>query len=357
MDASSNSNPSSGGDGGGEGSASSGESIGGQLLNAGDPPPRPADPIPRGQGRYEFSFHVPLNPAGLGAGGGGPAGQEQHPSLTIQFEFGFGPGARPPGFGPMPPEQWRAQRQQQGEALGAAGQAGPRVAQGAPGFERVSQGRSLGPHSQYPPGMNAEPAQPPLSEAARDSANPPPLDAPAPAPAPGNPPVLPSERFHLPLPFPTMQAGRPQLPTTDFPFPFFLDALLPSAPVADPARAVELLRGLKDPGADMMRRIDRVTRAESGEEFKCAVCMEAWEDEVVAMEGGGGDADMGAGAVGTQADEGEVEKLLNPSAETSVEPDEENMPEGGQTSMRAFPCCHIFHEGCLEPWLQSKTTW
>ncbi len=325
------------------------------------PIPAPANPLSGNSGRFAFSFHFPGLPATVpGVVGTGnttsgiaeaPNGGDQPPPLTITMEFGFGP--------PQPSGMDDVIARGGGEGIGA------RVQEGAPGFRM--EGREGGNSGQSPFGN--QPSQIPTADQAHLAT--PPDPAPSPFSLPfGPPPTLPGagpqagiNPFAF-LPFTPNADGNPQT-QFNLPWLFFQQAAglrRPAPP--DPARAQELLKGLKDPGADMMRRIDRVVKAETdGEDFKCAVCMEGWEEDAVDTQSevnGSGDVIMerqpSLASEGSMESEREVEKVVFPSVTKDSE-EEEMDPEGGRTGMKVLPCCHLFHTDCLEPWLRSKTTW
>lgn len=84
----------------------------------------------------------------------------------------------------------------------------------------------------------------------------------------------------------------------------------------DPAKAAELIRALPTVDKAMMDRVDRVVIAADNDDdgetgWKCSICLE--------------------GAEVTPAD--------------------------GSAAIKATPCHHLFHSGCLEPWFQTKTSW
>jgi hypothetical protein len=84
----------------------------------------------------------------------------------------------------------------------------------------------------------------------------------------------------------------------------------------DPAKAAELIRALPTVDKAMMDRIDRVVIAADNDDddetgWKCSICLEG--------------------------------------AEVT--------PAEGSAAIKATPCHHLFHSGCLEPWFQTKTSW
>lgn len=129
----------------------------------------------------------------------------------------------------------------------------------------------------------------------------------------------------------------------------------------DPERAQELLRGLKDPGLDLLMRLDRVLCAENGgspnglegEGWKCAICMEGHED---GNSEATGKASSSSTPMERQSTAGTVEDIEMSDVERMLSGEPSKAKSFKGTGLKAFPCHHIFHETCIEPWLQSKTT-
>lgn len=278
------------------------------------------------------------------------------------MEFGFGP-----------PQLVLPEVSQEGGGGGSGGGiAGARVQEGAPGFRMEAM--EGGNANQPPPPSTQQPDQTLPADQAQPPPPAPPL-VPGPPPEPfimlfGSPPSAPGtepQQGFNPAAFAfTPNADGNQQAQFNLPWFLFQEAAgLRRPPPPDPARAQELLKGLQDPGADLMRRIDRVVKAENeGEGFKCAVCMEGWEDNAVelkAVADGMGDVVMerqpSIVSDGSMRSEQEVEKVVLPKTTKDTEDAAAMESEIDKTGMKVFPCCHVFHEDCLEPWLRSKTTW
>lgn len=95
--------------------------------------------------------------------------------------------------------------------------------------------------------------------------------------------------------------------------PIFASGLADRRP--DPAKAAELIRALPTVDKALMDRVDRVVSAADEDEdesgWKCSICLEG--------------------------------------AEVA--------PAEGSTAIKATPCHHLFHSGCLEPWFRTRTSW
>jgi hypothetical protein len=101
-------------------------------------------------------------------------------------------------------------------------------------------------------------------------------------------------------------------------WPYILNHLMPifASPFdrrSDPVKAAELIRALPTVGKDLMDRVDRLASVdeEDDEGWRCSVCFEGPNDA----------------------------------------------PTEGDGAVKATPCHHLFHAGCLEPWFRTHTSW
>lgn len=105
-------------------------------------------------------------------------------------------------------------------------------------------------------------------------------------------------------------------------WPFFPFGFSNAPPPPDPAKAAELIASLPTVGRALLRRVDKVVAAEDASEgkeqdergWRCGICLEgmAGPEEIVA---------------------------------------------DPQLVVKALPCNHLFHEGCVQPWFTSHHTW
>jgi hypothetical protein len=124
----------------------------------------------------------------------------------------------------------------------------------------------------------------------------------------------------------------------------------------DPARAAELIASLDQPERGLVERLDRGLRLEEetrtngetdgGEEggARCGVCFEGLLDYVR-------EAEESEEAKGKDGEDGKAERGGEESGDRM---EEDNDGEGEK--IRALPCSHAFHQGCLRPWLASHTS-
>ena len=267
-------------------------------VSSGSTPTDPTVPGPTGQRPNTFTYSLPIR---LNSGLNGPDGQaigiDDH--ITWTFEL-----IHPPNQPGSPPH-----------------------------------GQAQSPTHQPTNTANEAPRQPDVGM----NHDPLPTNAPVP-PAPPRPSIGPfgvagarpgphdaTHRLAIPAAGPAFSmffgagdAGTPGMdPTT---WPHILNSLMPifasglADRRADPVKAAELIRALQTVDKNMMARIDKVlsadwSSADADEEdeggWKCSVCFE-----------GAGDA-----------------------------------PTEGDRAVKATPCHHLFHAGCLEPWFKTHTSW
>jgi hypothetical protein len=112
-----------------------------------------------------------------------------------------------------------------------------------------------------------------------------------------------------------------------------------SRPRADPSRAKELLRGLADPGTTALGRLIRLCTIEdmqpdaTGQGPKCGICLETITDILTAREEEKAQLEQEGGL-----DTEDVQMTLVEAALDGKKPDLEQC----DTSLRVFPCNHIF---------------
>ena len=95
-----------------------------------------------------------------------------------------------------------------------------------------------------------------------------------------------------------------QPPGPGGPHPTF-SIFMPMSAQPDPEKAAELLRSLPTVCEGLLKRVNRIVAADGGDEgWNCGICL-----------------------------------------------------EGNQDVVKALPCNHLYHTGCLEPWLTRKHTW
>jgi hypothetical protein len=122
----------------------------------------------------------------------------------------------------------------------------------------------------------------------------------------------------------------------------------PSEPTDDPRRAQDLIKGLRTLTVRLARRLERVSRKErsidegSDEGWKCSICFDGWE----------GAEDVPNGDQSGGADAGSSPTSRQGGAEGGAALDLD-----ARTDIKALPCNHFFHRGCLEPWFSTKHTW
>jgi hypothetical protein len=131
---------------------------------------------------------------------------------------------------------------------------------------------------------------------------------------------------------------------------------------ADPERAKELLRGLKDPGQTVLRRLVRIcqvedARGETNEGVQCGICLDTITEifeRASTQETCPSNAEIGGASSAKEADEtgasaggsaGEPsdtgDKLEMKDVEMLVD-GQEAIDDSERTTFKAFPCHHLF---------------
>ena len=165
-------------------------------------------------------------------------------------------------------------------------------------------------------------------------------------------------------------AGVPSPPAAEDPRAFFrqqfaqfAEALRQTSTArADPERAEELLRGLKDPGQTVLRRLVRIcevedARGESNEGVQCGICLDTITEifeRVSTQETCPSEAEVRGGSLVKEADEtgasvrgstGDLsdtgDKLEMKDVEMLVD-GQEAIDVSERTTFKAFPCHHLF---------------